>query len=495
MPYQQTSKWWHIFGAAARTEPDDRESPTDAYAFGPFVFDMRRRTLRRDGSPIALPPKAAEMLALLLERAGEPIAKEQFYASLWPDKIVEDANLTQTVYILRRVLGSNGVASTMIRTIPQVGYAFVDPVAPVVPSASAPRLRALPVTVAIVALLSGTAALGFILVARRPAPTNQAWLPSPVLKTYQLARLNWSLPTRSGALRSIRLYDKVVKAAPSSPLGYAGLSDAYHWLAQTDGTPAAQARDIRTGFAYAQKAVALGPNSSEAHASYAQALSFSMADDEYRRAPGEFERAIALDPQNPLAHRWYGAYAFGEGNFKKAQSELNYANALEPLSAQDMYWLGISYYYGRSYDPAVKAIREAIALGARGPIAKIQLALALDRDAQPAAAQRELDAALAQGYNRPEIEAVRVLMLVHDGRRDEAQRRMLVLARDKNVGKAGAISVAAAWAALGRVATARAWLRKHSASWDPASVFPQYDPRLDAVRSQIMPKRAPPKTA
>jgi DNA-binding winged helix-turn-helix (wHTH) protein len=110
------------------------------YKFGGFVFDAQRRVLQHDGIVVPLPNKASELLCLLLSEAGKPVSKERIYEAVWGEKIVEEGNLTQTMYVLRRALSNGSSGRTMIRTIPQLGYAFVEPVT-VAPETSRRPLR------------------------------------------------------------------------------------------------------------------------------------------------------------------------------------------------------------------------------------------------------------------------------------------------------------------------------------------------------------------
>ena len=89
------------------------------YEFGPFSIDTLNRRLMRGGTPVALPRKAVEALLILLERRGDVVEKQQLMSLLWPDTFVEEANLTQAIYTLRKVLGDEA-----IETIPRRGYRF-----------------------------------------------------------------------------------------------------------------------------------------------------------------------------------------------------------------------------------------------------------------------------------------------------------------------------------------------------------------------------------
>jgi DNA-binding winged helix-turn-helix (wHTH) protein len=56
----------------------------------------------RVGETISLPPKATEILIVLVVRAG---GKDELLRAVWPDTFVEESNLTQNIFTLRRALG------------------------------------------------------------------------------------------------------------------------------------------------------------------------------------------------------------------------------------------------------------------------------------------------------------------------------------------------------------------------------------------------------
>lgn len=97
-------------------------STAGVQAFGPFALDVANARLLRDGVPVALTPKALEALALLLANPGRLVSRETFASALWPDTIVEDGNLTSTIWMVRRALGEH---DAWIQTVPKRGYRFV----------------------------------------------------------------------------------------------------------------------------------------------------------------------------------------------------------------------------------------------------------------------------------------------------------------------------------------------------------------------------------
>src|ERR1044071_3087654 len=96
-----------------------------SYDFGPFRFDVSLGVLTREGEVISLGDKAVEVLLLLLQNAGNLVGKEDLMKEVWPDSFVEDSNLTQNIFTLRKVLGDDRVNARYIETVPRRGYRFV----------------------------------------------------------------------------------------------------------------------------------------------------------------------------------------------------------------------------------------------------------------------------------------------------------------------------------------------------------------------------------
>ena len=96
--------------------------------FGPFRVDPQLRMLLRDERPILISPKAFDLLLILLQRNGQIVLKDDLMRSLWPDTFVEEANLTQHVFLLRKALGDRSQDSSYIVTVPGRGYRFVSQV-------------------------------------------------------------------------------------------------------------------------------------------------------------------------------------------------------------------------------------------------------------------------------------------------------------------------------------------------------------------------------
>ena len=96
--------------------------------FGPFRVDRQKRLLLQGSETLALPPKALDVLLFLIDNRGRVIGKAEFMQAVWPDSFVEEGNLSQNIFLLRKALGEGQDGQRYILTVPGVGYRFVPEV-------------------------------------------------------------------------------------------------------------------------------------------------------------------------------------------------------------------------------------------------------------------------------------------------------------------------------------------------------------------------------
>ena len=95
------------------------------YDFDGFRIDIEDRVLLREGEIVPLTQKAFDVLFLLIQRSNRLVTKEELMSEVWPDTFVEEGNLAQNIYTLRKVLGEYAQGEDYIRTVPRRGYRFV----------------------------------------------------------------------------------------------------------------------------------------------------------------------------------------------------------------------------------------------------------------------------------------------------------------------------------------------------------------------------------
>src|SRR5882757_3666644 len=97
--------------------------PPEHYRFGSFELQPDKRRLLEDGATISLRPRAFDLLAALVNRAGHLVTKDELLAQVWPKMVVEEASLHVQVSALRKVLGADAIT-----TVSRRGYQFTLPV-------------------------------------------------------------------------------------------------------------------------------------------------------------------------------------------------------------------------------------------------------------------------------------------------------------------------------------------------------------------------------
>ena len=107
--------------------------------FGSYELEYEARELRKNGRVIALPDQPFQVLAMLAERPGEIVTREELHHRIWPDTFVDfDQSLNRAVNRLREVLNDQASKPLYVETVPRRGYRFIAPVAEVPAHALAP---------------------------------------------------------------------------------------------------------------------------------------------------------------------------------------------------------------------------------------------------------------------------------------------------------------------------------------------------------------------
>jgi DNA-binding winged helix-turn-helix (wHTH) protein len=98
--------------------------------FGAFEADLQTGELRKDGVKLKFSGQPFQVLAILLERPGDVVTREELQKRLWPDTFVDvERNLNTAVNKIREVLGDSAENRRFVETLPRRGYRFIAPVA------------------------------------------------------------------------------------------------------------------------------------------------------------------------------------------------------------------------------------------------------------------------------------------------------------------------------------------------------------------------------
>jgi predicted ATPase/DNA-binding winged helix-turn-helix (wHTH) protein len=137
-------------------DDSDNSRTNDVVSFGPFRLFIAERLLEKADQPHELGSRALDILIILVERAGEVVTHKELISRVWPDVVVEEANLRVHVSGLRKALGEGRDGARYVTNVTGRGYCFVAPVArsglqranPPVRPLARDRLRQLPARLA-----------------------------------------------------------------------------------------------------------------------------------------------------------------------------------------------------------------------------------------------------------------------------------------------------------------------------------------------------------
>jgi DNA-binding winged helix-turn-helix (wHTH) protein/tetratricopeptide (TPR) repeat protein len=449
---------------------------------------------------MALARKVVDTLALLVEHAGGVVSKEEILARVWPDGFVEESNITQYIYLLRRAFRAHGVERA-IDTVPRRGYRFAVPLteapSPVVevaaaalpsPSAAAPQrvasrsplwvLAVAGTAVALVLFAIGNVGRGGVTPGQSVGLTGHSGidaLPAKDAQLYGLGRYYWSLRNLPALQRSIAYFAQVVRDEPKSALGYAGLSDAYvgiyDYQCESHGCPEIAARAQHA----AAQAVAVDPSSAEGLTSRAMVLNVFAHNPAASAAA--FRRAIDVDPRYALAHEWYGNLLLVQGRIAPARRQLEIAASLDPVSPATYGWLARAAYFEHAYGDAISYAQRALSISPDRFETRAVLGLAYEQSGDDLRAL----SVFRQLMHGTDTEAARALLAgayARAGQTASADRLLASLPpRDADV--------AFVHVALHRYDLAISDLKNVKFRNGLERAFFVLDPRLDAIRSTV----------
>ena len=109
--------------AAQEISKKYQTAPEASWRFGGFLLDPGERLLLRGSTPVPLTPRSFDTLLCLVSRAGRLVTKEELMQTVWPGTFVTEANLTNAIVSLRKIVGRDA-----IRTVSKHGYRFELPV-------------------------------------------------------------------------------------------------------------------------------------------------------------------------------------------------------------------------------------------------------------------------------------------------------------------------------------------------------------------------------
>jgi tetratricopeptide (TPR) repeat protein len=146
---------------------------------------------------------------------------------------------------------------------------------------------------------------------------------------YLQGRFYWSKRTPEGLTEAADYFTKSSQADPNYAPAYVGIADSYNLLREYTSMSGSQAFPL--SLAASRKALELDPTLPEAH----RALAFAEFNWEWNipAAEREYQRAIELNPKDPLSHHWYATMLLGLDRLPESLAQIEQARKLDPTSA------------------------------------------------------------------------------------------------------------------------------------------------------------------
>jgi DNA-binding winged helix-turn-helix (wHTH) protein/lipopolysaccharide biosynthesis regulator YciM len=490
-------------------EPDNRAMSRQSfsYKFGAFRLDPFERLLLREGVPLTITPKVFDTLLALVENSGHMVEKDDLIKRIWPDAIVEEANLTVNISILRKALGEK-----YIETVPKHGYRFVAPVERLldenvvleertrshlvieqeietVPNLFTRAWRS-PATKILAAVVVATVGLSvYYFVSRADSKEKAAaWTretkSEEAYNAYLLGRYFFDRSGVAGAVeKSIGYYQQAIALDPGYARAYAGLADVYSLDLAFPQSPEKRLEAHNRVQSAVLKALELDDSLAEAHTSLAR-LRFYEWD--WATAEKEYRRAIELDQSYSTARFLYGWYLQTVGRTNEGLAELYRAQQLEPLSININITIGASLTSLGQYDRAIEQLQKTVDLSPTSVWPHVRLAQAYEMKGEMNRSLEEFQKAIAlspEGTGTVGTPKIRLAQAyAFSGMKDEAMK----ILHEWNQGdkpRPQTYDIAVVYSGLGDHAKAFELLERVYEDKDLNLLNVRTDPRLVALRS------------
>ena len=437
----------------------------DIYEFDEFVLAPGERSLLGAGKAVPLTAKAFDLLVVLVRRSGHLVSKDELLQEVWPDRFVEEVNLSVNISAVRKALGRRPDGTSPIQTVSKGGYRFVAPVTVVgsiIDAVSLWHSRS-PSTVA----------------PPGPYTARVVTANADAYRAYLEGRYNWGQRSEQELKRAIACFRRAVALDPDFAAAYSGMADSYAALGNLSFASPADAFPLARRNALL--AIDLDGTLAEPHASLGYVKFYF--DWDWLGAEAEFQRAIALEPTWAAAHQWYSIYLLAAGRPVEALREINQARQRDPLSLAINTDLGFHYYYTRQYAEAVKQLQSVLAMKQDFAPAHLWLGRAyqqLDRFDDALAEFNQVEESL------PEWSVAIAARGFVDGVAGRPERAKAVLAELGELAKrrfVTAYGIALVHAGIGENDAAFVWLDKAFAERSNWLMWLRLDPRFDGLRA------------
>jgi DNA-binding winged helix-turn-helix (wHTH) protein/Tfp pilus assembly protein PilF len=332
------------------------------YEFGPFRLDLEERRLLEDAVPVPLTPKAFDVLAVLVDRAGHLVERESLMQSVWPDSFVEEANVARIIHTLRKVLREDLDGTKYIETVSKKGYRFIAELTVVENDSRSGSngasesefkhpVRSRSVTAGAAVLMLAIAITSFFIFRgswnTRPAKHLKAeTLSGEALQNYREGKLLVERRRSGDYEKSLGLFERAIELDPNYANAYAGKADAKMVLYWNSG----KNEDVSAARTAVRKSLELDNSNSYAHTVNCRIL--TTYDWDHPEAEKECRKAVELDPEDHEAQKELALLLNSSGRESEALDAIDKAITISPTSFNKR-TRGLILYQSRRYDDAI----------------------------------------------------------------------------------------------------------------------------------------------
>ena len=321
------------------------------YKFEDFRLDAAHLLLYQNGREVSLTPKVIETLLALVERSGKVLSKNELMEIVWADSFVEDGNLSQNLYLLRKVLQKKTDGAPLIETLKRRGYRFNGAVSCV---EEKPNGNSSPDKNQSARRKNVWKSADRKANERAESADGNLQLntvkPANAFEACQMARLYFQQITLPGFIKSRELIDEAVRLDAEYAPAYVALAEqclkeAIYGLS----TPAEGCQNARNALA---RAVELKADSAEFYA--AKGFVKLVADWDFAGAKRNLQKSLAINPHCAFANNYMGQTFLFRCKFEKAETYLRRAVKIEPTGLYNRGMLTVGYFLARKYQKSIE---------------------------------------------------------------------------------------------------------------------------------------------
>ena len=296
-------------------------------------------------------------------------------------------------------------------------------------------------------------------------------------RLYLLGRYHFAKFTRAGWTNAIHYFERALQIDPAYTLAYCGLADTYGWAGgQILPGREAWAKEME----FARKAIALDPNLAEAHLSMGTALYSVLGPYASEK---ELDRAVELNPKQPLVYDQYGWTFSAMGRFDDAIAAEKKALELDPLNTFLNTDLAFFLYWARRYEEATTQIRKTVELDPNNAFAHSILGWCLIAKGNQAEARAEFEKATTLD-DLPWYVSSLGYACAAKGDRAKAEQILQDLEQLSKQRYVSPANRAAVYLGLGEKEKALDWLEKAYEDRDPIFWWIDGDQLYDSLRNE-----------